>query len=45
MLGSSDTKFGVLFGGARSRIANDWRTGRRHQRCNASRHQLALDVK
>ena len=30
----------VLFGGARSRIANDWQTGRRHQRCDASRHQL-----
>ena len=27
-------------GGARSRIANDWQTGRRHQRCDASRHQL-----
>ena len=27
-------------GGARSRIANDWQTVRRHQRCDASRHQL-----
>ena len=28
------------FGGARSRIANGWQTGRRYQRYDASRHQL-----
>ena len=37
MLGSSDTKFGVLFGGARSQITNNWQTGHRAGKSDSSR--------
>ena len=36
MLGSSESKFGVLFGGARSQITNSWQTGHRAGKSDSS---------